>query len=776
MALKRTPSGTEKPADAPPSSPADPSGDSFSGSVTSAAPPEFAGASGSQFVTGGDFPTTLEEGGLIVDKSLLCKALLDSGKEAMRICLPRGFGKSFGLSVIAAFFNVVTIHDVTGGAGADGLDAAKARRKKMFHGSLLKTSYPVFFDEHFAKYPVIRIDFKEAAVTSLGAFYKSVARALLLAAGYWVRAYNRADLRTRAQSKYDDLCEEHGYLENKLRLAADQWEGHGLAASMMFGTLSRFLNAQHDSDYIVLFDEYDTPLEGIFGTTWYSAAHVEYLSLMSQIFKGNGNLEVGLLVGVNEFMLFDGDSGANNVARVELTAGRFRSPPAPDVHRPSDYGTHQIAGLFGFTAEEVKLLLLQARKSSSHVRDYSPEVTMATIAEWYGGYDFGFNGKRYHPVAVMRFLQSLADARGTPTGSPFWLETGNAECIEKLVSTHSANILLLATRLFRDFDADGQHCSLRAVGLHYKNWAAPWDNSTIDISLGGSTYSDKTGEIRGLSGLATILLHLGYLTFGAGNTLRIPNQEIRSMWERLCHLSVFGTAEPGEVIMLQQRLVDQLYRGQVDGLLGIRDIMATLSDFVKKYMEKLQAGAVGAYIVTKLTGTGRNAQGGPDTDAYQPDFAAERESGEGKVDLAVTFRSGGNHPEGLVVLVKYKHVEEKDKWKSDALLVAARNGLEQLVDKGYAAPYSNYARRLDIGIGIYGGRVMLRQRLWVRDDTGSPGEVAERTPPEHARRTGEDAATWDCRIMEADDDGWRDAHGWRTDRLDAAFRSLEWPS
>ncbi|KAJ2696422.1 hypothetical protein H4R19_005744, partial [Coemansia spiralis] len=224
MAHKRTQSGTEKPADVPPFSPADSSGfdpgesssaaarraaarpenvatlpgrtsgDSFSDPITSATPSELARASGSQFVTGGDFPETLEGRGFIVDKSLLCKALLDSGKKAMRICLPRRFGKSFGLSVIAEFFNVVTIHDVTGGAGADGLDAAKARREEMFRGSLLKTSHPAFFNDHFAKYPVIRIDFKEVAGTSLGTFYKGVAEALSVTAGYWIRAYRRPGL------------------------------------------------------------------------------------------------------------------------------------------------------------------------------------------------------------------------------------------------------------------------------------------------------------------------------------------------------------------------------------------------------------------------------------------------------------------------------------------------------------------------------------------------------------------------------------------------------
>ncbi|KAJ2777594.1 hypothetical protein H4R18_005084 [Coemansia javaensis] len=115
---------------------------------------------GKRVVVGTDFLKTLAKGGFIVDKSLACKALLESPNEAMRICLPRRFGKSFNLSVITQFFNPITTHDCVPGAGARDFTAAYTRRRQPFSGSLLQERHPAFFDEHFAAIPVIHLNFK----------------------------------------------------------------------------------------------------------------------------------------------------------------------------------------------------------------------------------------------------------------------------------------------------------------------------------------------------------------------------------------------------------------------------------------------------------------------------------------------------------------------------------------------------------------------------------------------------------------------------------------
>ncbi|KAJ2541813.1 hypothetical protein GGF49_003339, partial [Coemansia sp. RSA 1853] len=108
----------------------------------------------------GDFGTIARQGGLVLDKSLICKALFDTPSAPIRVCLPRRFGKTFNLSVIEEFFNVVTCQDAEPVDGSIDEAAGRANRMKLFDDSLLHEEHPEFFEEHFCKTPVIRITMK----------------------------------------------------------------------------------------------------------------------------------------------------------------------------------------------------------------------------------------------------------------------------------------------------------------------------------------------------------------------------------------------------------------------------------------------------------------------------------------------------------------------------------------------------------------------------------------------------------------------------------------
>ncbi|KAJ2889278.1 hypothetical protein GGI21_006635, partial [Coemansia aciculifera] len=117
-------------------------------------------ASGKKLWIGGDFGRIARKNGLIVDKTLMCKLLVDNISEAICICLPRRFGKTFSLSIIEEFFNVVHGNDVDPVDGLIDIVAPPASRLKLFEDSLLWKDERAFFDENFCKHPVIRIDFK----------------------------------------------------------------------------------------------------------------------------------------------------------------------------------------------------------------------------------------------------------------------------------------------------------------------------------------------------------------------------------------------------------------------------------------------------------------------------------------------------------------------------------------------------------------------------------------------------------------------------------------
>ncbi|KAJ2219742.1 hypothetical protein IW143_002551, partial [Coemansia sp. RSA 520] len=107
----------------------------------------------------GDFGRVARQGGIVLDKSLLCKALFDT-PAPIRVCLPRRFGKTFNLSVIEEFFNVVTCKDAKLVDGNVDKAAGCANRMELFKDSLLRGEHPEFFEEHFCKTPVIRINMK----------------------------------------------------------------------------------------------------------------------------------------------------------------------------------------------------------------------------------------------------------------------------------------------------------------------------------------------------------------------------------------------------------------------------------------------------------------------------------------------------------------------------------------------------------------------------------------------------------------------------------------
>ncbi|KAI8317996.1 hypothetical protein GQ54DRAFT_336526, partial [Martensiomyces pterosporus] len=67
--------------------------------------------SGTRIQTGSDFGVMARNTGIIVDKTLICKAFLKPGRAPVCVCLPRRFGKTFDLSTIEEFLNVVNSSD-----------------------------------------------------------------------------------------------------------------------------------------------------------------------------------------------------------------------------------------------------------------------------------------------------------------------------------------------------------------------------------------------------------------------------------------------------------------------------------------------------------------------------------------------------------------------------------------------------------------------------------------------------------------------------------------
>ncbi|KAJ2713325.1 hypothetical protein H4R19_002304 [Coemansia spiralis] len=363
---------------------------------------------GKRIFIGDDFLETISNDGFIMDKSLVCKVLLEDTNTVSCLCMPRLFGKSFNLSIIAEFFNPVTVHDCKGGGMNPDFGASRERRRQLFSKWLLGKHHPDFVEKYLGTLPVIQINFAGLSRTSLGAFYKSLTYALYNAATLWVKAYMDPELlKNDACVEYKALQDVYATMGTKVMTVSDsQWEDCSGHALVLFGRLSDFLAAQHGGKYIILVDDYDQPLVASLEKEWQAAGNGVYLSLLMGMFKNNRHLVSGVLIGVHEVDLSYLGSGLNIGTFISLTAGQYRLKPMlptdPGKQRP-----HPLAELFAFTVQDVEALVTKMLDTPNCTDIYSHEEIMDEIMDRYG-YDFGYATKWYNPWLVLNFLECIS--------------------------------------------------------------------------------------------------------------------------------------------------------------------------------------------------------------------------------------------------------------------------------------------------------------------------------------------------------------------------------
>src|SRR5690242_15348559 len=89
-----------------------------------------------------DFKTIIEENYYYIDKSLLIKDLIEDGSEVILLTRPRRFGKTLNMSMIKNFFE-------------------KTEEDRSYLFKDLKVWQYENLHQHFGKYPVIYVTFKD---------------------------------------------------------------------------------------------------------------------------------------------------------------------------------------------------------------------------------------------------------------------------------------------------------------------------------------------------------------------------------------------------------------------------------------------------------------------------------------------------------------------------------------------------------------------------------------------------------------------------------------
>ena len=217
---------------------------------------------------------------IFVDKTLFIKAFIDSSDDITLITRPRRFGKTLTLSMLQHFLAAEVNGKPTKGL-FDGLNISKHPETMRYQG----------------QHPVIFLTLKEAKGKNFEEFFsrvKEVIRNL-----YRTHRY----LLNNGMEKDDRVIFER--ILNK-EASPSEYEDSLKA-------LCRLLYEHTGKKAYILLDEYDTPVNDSYVNDYYEACRSFLAAMFGETFKGNDNLEKGLITGILKIAKASLFSGMNNL-------------------------------------------------------------------------------------------------------------------------------------------------------------------------------------------------------------------------------------------------------------------------------------------------------------------------------------------------------------------------------------------------------------------------------------------------------------------------------
>ena len=389
-----------------------------------------------------DFREIREKDGYYVDKTGLIIDIIKTRLAKVKlITRPRRFGKTLNLSMLRYFFDI---------EGAE-------RNRSLFNGlEIEKTPYM----EHFAAYPVISLTLK----------------GLKSATPEDMRSYMR-QLMADVFRKYkfliasDKLVDTDLYRYNKI-LAEEE---PNLAKALFY--LCELLYTHYGKKVIVLMDEYDAPVISAYVRGYYEEAVDFFRDFMSNTFKTNDYLEMGIITGVSRISRESIFSDMNNVEIYSVLSDTFSER-------------------FGFTSDEVSDIL-----DAYGYADKKDEVR-----RYYDGYRFGKHGASgfdiYNPLSILKYADS-------GHLEPYWVNTASDDLIRNVALKDLPRFMEVSENLLQGVPVEG-------------------------VIEEGITFQG----LDSIDSLWTLLLYAGYATIASHKTenvyfLRLPNEEIISYFRKL---------------------------------------------------------------------------------------------------------------------------------------------------------------------------------------------------------------------------------------------------
>ncbi|MCP4108282.1 MAG: AAA family ATPase [Desulfobacteraceae bacterium] len=390
--------------------------------------------------------------------------------------------------------------------------------------------------------------------------------------------------------------------------------------------LSDFLRRYHNERVVILIDEYDTPIHSAYAGGYYKEVVSFMRNLLSGGLKDNEHLFKGVVTGILRVAKESIFSGLNNLDVFTLLDEEFNSS-------------------FGFTDEEVRLLL----------KDYGLSDRYDEVSEWYNGYLFG-GEIIYNPWSVLSYVN-----RKSVKARPYWVNTADTGMIDDL-----------ATRGGRELREELGHLLEGAITKPVYDNIAMRDLDKRD---------DLLWSFLLFSGYLKIVEEIDYDVY----RLQIPNQEVRTIYERMVRTwftdkvefnrleTMLKALEDGNV-----KLFEQILREVVLQIMSYHDFSGTPEKVYHALVTGMLVWMSGKY-----------------------EIRSNRESGYGRYDLMLKPKDTAKQG----IIIEFKKVYEDDS-PEDVL----EEALNQIEDKKYVAELEGGGIKNILKIAV----VFRGKELWVK--------------------------------------------------------------
>ncbi len=300
-----------------------------------------------------------------VDKTPEILELFDLNSNIILMPRPRRFGKTLFLSTLYYLFS------------------NREQDETLFAETHIYTT--PFFQEHFGRYPVISVTFKDVRQSRFEDMLEAVRFEINLLVERLTKHIHIDDVECDKTYK--------GCLNNILH-----YQGTRKDYENALRSLTEVLTAHYQTPCIVLIDEYDSPVIYAYQKGYYDEAIEFFRNMLGAIFKGNElNIKKALITGILRVSGESMFSGLNNIETITILE-------------------NELATSCGFTkAETIELL------------DYYTITgeLKAKALTWYNSYVIG-NHIITNPWSILNFA-------GKKRLEPYWANTASNDFIYDLI-------------------------------------------------------------------------------------------------------------------------------------------------------------------------------------------------------------------------------------------------------------------------------------------------------------------------------------------------------